>query len=81
MYYVYILKSERDETYIGFTSNLRRRFDAHIFRFEYLYKRANLGIDLHEAYVSVDLARKRERVLKGHGRTKQALLKRLNGDD
>ena len=80
MFYIYVLKSERDETYIGYTSDLRRRLSEHNSG----SNRSTAGrvwrIIYYEAYASQKLARDRERVLKGHGRTKQALLQRLRED-
>ena len=66
MYYVYVLKSEKDSTfYIGSTNNLKRRFSEHnsgkVFSTK---KRMPFKIIYYEAYKSGADARRRESNLK-----------------
>lgn len=79
MYYVYVLKSEKDDQlYIGYTNDLKRRLKEHNtgenrstasrIPFELLY---------YEAYKSSRDAEKRERALKLRGNTRKHLLNRL----
>jgi len=66
MYYVYILKSKKGETYyIGMTSDLRRRMGEHR-RKEVKYTRAEDAYSLawYGAFKSKMLARKFEKYLK-----------------
>lgn len=80
MYYVYLLKSKKNnnEIYIGSTNNLKRRFSEH-----------NLGKEIstarykpwkllyYEAYQSEKDARNREMRLKNHGNSIKQLKKRI----
>ena len=77
MFYVYILKGEDGTYYCGYTSDLRQRFTAHnngenkstsYQRWQLLY---------YEAYQTKELAMRRERKLKHHGKVYQSLIKRL----
>jgi len=69
MFYVYILKNRvRDNIYIGYTSDLRRRLKEHIAKKpELIY---------YEAFKSEKDARTRERMLK-QGQTIRRLKERL----
>ena len=80
MYYVYVLQSERDEIYIGYSADLRRRLAEHNDGKNTSTRGRSWDLLYYEAYRSETAARKRERVLKGHGRSKQALLERLRED-
>ena len=80
MHYVHVLKSERGEHYIGFTSDLRRRLVEHNAGKNASTRGRSWDLLYYEACRSARPARDRERVLKGHGRGKQALLKRLMED-
>ena len=77
MFYVYVLTSERGETYIGFSGDLRRRLGEHNAGKNVSTRGRQWVLTYYEAYRTEKLARDRERILKGHGRSKQALLKRL----
>lgn len=79
MYYVYILKSERDnKIYIGSTSNLKKRLKQHSDgRVEATHYRLPLELVYYEAYREERIARKREKVLK-RGKAHMELKKRLN---
>jgi len=78
MHYVYVLRSEKNkDIYIGFTSNLKVRFNLHNrgkVRSTKAYKPWKLVY--FEAYFSKPDATKRERELKIHA-AKNELLKRL----
>ena len=80
VFYVYVLRSERGETYVGWSSDLRRRLEEHNAGQNASTRGRLWEVLYYEAYRSERLARDRERVLKGHGRTKQALLARLSED-
>jgi len=69
MYYVYLLESETSkETYVGSTTDLRRRLNEHNNGFEISTKRyMPWRLVAYEAYVSEDDAREREQKLKSHG--------------
>ena len=67
MQYVYILFSEKDrKLYIGFSSNLRSRWKAHIGGFvKATQNRRPLKLIYYESYSSMLDARRREKYLKG----------------
>jgi len=61
MYNTYIIKKERMiRYYIGYTSNLRRRFKEHSIR-------TKCKLIYYETYLDEDLAKKRELKLKQFG--------------
>ena len=68
MYYVYVLQSRVDKNvYIGYTSDLRKRFLAHNSRkLKSTKSRAPFDLVYYEAYKSRDDATKREYFLKTH---------------
>ena len=78
MFYVYVLKSEHGENYIGYTSDLRARFRTH----QSGRNRSTAGrrwkLIYYEAYETETAARKRERILKHDGRSRRALMERLS---
>ena len=80
MYYVYILRSTRGEHYIGYTADLKRRFAEHNDGKNRSTRGRVWTLLYYEAYQTERLARDRETILKKHGRSKQALLKRLCDD-
>jgi len=71
MHYVYVLRSKKDDgLYIGYSANLRKRFDQHVtgesFATSY---RGPWKLIYYEAYLERDDALGRERYLKsGSGR-------------
>lgn len=70
MYYVYLIKNHvEDETYIGYTNDLRKRFAEH--------RQKHPEIIYYEAYKSEKDARNRERMLKQRGQTVRRLKERL----
>jgi putative endonuclease len=79
MYYVYLLRSAKDDGfYIGYSSDLRLRFQEHnngeVKSTKY---RRPLELIYYEAYFKKELAEERERKLKQFGSSYIALLKRL----
>jgi len=77
-YYVYVLQSEKDNNlYIGFTPDLRSRFNKHqdgkVISTRY---RRPLKLIYYESYKNKNIAQKRERQLKT-GKAHTALRKRL----
>lgn len=79
MFYVYILKSKKDgKLYIGFTSNLRRRFKEHNMGLEKSTKhRIPFILVYYEAYISKKDAEERERKLKHFKNSYSELKKRI----
>lgn len=70
MHYVYVLRLGISEWYIGYTKDLKRRFQEHQNKYtgELIY---------YESYQSEKLARDRERKLKYYGSAWRALKKRI----
>ena len=79
MYYVYFIKSKKNsETYIGSTSDLRRRLAEHNKGMEISTKRYKpWQLVYYEAYRSEKDAREREMRLKQHGNVIKELKKRI----
>ena len=74
MTYVYLLQSPKTkQIYIGFTENLKRRFNEH----QQIQKHKGWRLIYYEAYLRREDAVKREQMLKHYGNAKQSLLKRL----
>ena len=71
MYYTYVIQSEKDDNlYVGFTKDLKRRFEKHSKgQVESTRDRRPLNLIYYEACLSQDDATKREKYLKSyHGR-------------
>ncbi len=79
VYYVYLLKSKKDESlYIGYTNDLKRRFDEHNDKKSRSTKhKAPFELVYYEAYQSSSDARFREDQLKRHAQGLSALKRRL----
>lgn len=79
MFFVYILKSSKDANlYIGYTSDLKRRFEEHNHGNSKSTKsRAPFRLLYYEAYLSEKDAKKREENLKLRARALAQLKKRL----
>jgi putative endonuclease len=80
MYYVYLLKSKKDEKfYIGYSSDLKKRITQHKAG-EVTSTSHRLPVELvyYESYTVETLARDREMKLKQFGSAYTALLKRLH---
>ena len=79
MFYVYILKSLKDnQLYIGSAVDLKKRISEHqsgrVFATKY---RLPLSLIYYEAYPQEFMARKREKQLKYFGKAYQGLKERL----
>ncbi|MBI2035216.1 MAG: GIY-YIG nuclease family protein [Candidatus Liptonbacteria bacterium] len=73
MYFIYVIKNEYNgKLYIGYTSDLNRRFKEHIQNFK------KDKIIYYEAYLRESDARAREKKLKYYGSAWRALRKRIN---
>lgn len=80
MFFVYILRSQKDEKlYIGFTNNLRRRMQEHNSGLNRSTKfRRPLELIYYEAYKSEKDAKNREKNLKLFGRALGGLKRRIS---
>ncbi len=81
MYYVYVLKSKKDNSlYLGFTGDLRRRFQEHnIGSSKYCRNKMPWELIYYEAYKVKSDAINRERKLKQFKKGYAMLKKRLLG--
>ncbi|MBI5401058.1 MAG: GIY-YIG nuclease family protein [Candidatus Yonathbacteria bacterium] len=79
MYYLYVLKSKKDEhLYVGFTNDLRRRLSEHNSgKVQSTMSRRPFDIRYYEAYSSENDARKREASLKKDGHALAQLKRRI----
>ena len=74
MFYVYLLKSPKTgQIYVGFTEDLRRRFNEH----QQLQRHKGWMLIYYEAYRDREDAAERERGLKSYGSSLQKLKTRL----
>lgn len=66
MFYVYVLQSKKNDTiYIGFTNDLRKRFEKHNRGLNFSTKSYLPWKLIHyEAYLNIEDAKRRERYLK-----------------
>ncbi|PIP24141.1 MAG: excinuclease ABC subunit C [Candidatus Nealsonbacteria bacterium CG23_combo_of_CG06-09_8_20_14_all_37_18] len=69
MFYVYLIKNSKNNTYIGYTNDLRRRIKEH--------KSKNPELIYYEAYKNEKDAKEREKKLKQRGQTVRRLKERL----
>ena len=78
MYYTYVLQSEKDNGfYIGFTKDLKLRFEEHLRgRVDSTKNRRPLGLIYYEACLTQEDATKREKYLKTYN-GRRFLYKRL----
>jgi putative endonuclease len=79
MFYVYILKSKKDESlYIGYTNDLKRRFDEHN-KGQSRFTKFKIPLELiyYEAYKSQSDAKHREKMLKRFASGYKELKKRI----
>ncbi len=79
MFYVYVLNSVTSDKrfYIGSTKDLKARLESHNQSENKATKHHQWKLVYYEAYVTECAARKREQILKHHGKTKQALMIRI----
>ncbi|MDP3014172.1 MAG: GIY-YIG nuclease family protein [Candidatus Subteraquimicrobiales bacterium] len=80
MFYLYILKSKKDDDlYIGSTNDLRRRLSEHNSgKVRSTMSRRPFELRYYEAYANKNDARKREWSLKKDGRALAQLKRRIN---
>lgn len=80
MFYVYVLKSKKDnELYIGSTNDLRKRIFLHNSKkVQSTAARTPFNLVYYEAYRVESDARKRESALKLRGQARKALMERIN---
>ena len=77
MYYVYVLKSEADEFYTGYTANLKERLEQHNSGINQSTKGHQWELVYYEAYVHRQYAHKREQALKKNRRMSKFLMERI----
>jgi len=79
MFYVYVLKSLRDQKlYIGSTANLKRRFKEHnLKRCRSTKARAPFELIYYESFMNKTDSRKRELELKSNGQQRESLKARI----
>ena len=77
MYYVYLIKNENDEKYIGFTSDLKQRFEAHNSGKVSSTKGHQWTLIYYEAFQAESDARRREKALKQSGQSRRWLYSRV----
>jgi putative endonuclease len=79
MYYVYVLKSEKDgTTYIGSTEDLERRIEEHNSgKTKSIKHKLPMELVYYEAYLTKSMALSRENKLKRNSFAKEQLYERL----
>ena len=77
MYYVYVLVSEEGKTYLGYTSDLKRRLQEHNEGKNRWTRGHRWRLVYYEAYASNTDARRRERNLKRSGQARRWLRERI----
>jgi len=80
IYFVYILKSDRDKSlYIGYTNDLKRRFVEHnTGKSRFTKHKTPYQFVYYESYASMSDAKHRESQLKKHAGAKTHLLKSIH---
>jgi len=79
MFYVYFIKSIKDNRfYVGYTNDLRRRFEDHNNgKSKYTKNFRPWKLVYYEAYETESLAKNRENKLKQHGKRYSAIIDRI----
>jgi putative endonuclease len=77
MFYVYVIRNEKHETYIGYTTDLQKRLEYHNSEHKGYTKNGSWEYVYYEAYKDEKDAREREKRLKQHGQTKRRLKERI----
>ena len=77
MFYVYVLRDERGEHYIGYSTDLKARVASHNRNQNRSTRGRTWSLIYYEAYSTDKAAKDRERILKHDGRTRRALMERL----
>ena len=78
MFYVYVLKGDDGQHYVGYSSDLKQRIKQHQSGNNESTKYQSWELIYYEAYKTEAQARDRERKLKHHGRVYQLLIERLS---
>ena len=74
MFYVYVLQNQtRDQIYIGYTEDLKRRYREH----QQLQRHKGWKLIYYEAFLSQQDAMERERKLKSYGAALHGLKQRI----
>ena len=78
MYYVYVIQNidDKDEFYLGSATDLKRRLSEHNLCPGHYTSGRKWRVVYYEAYMSLQVARKRERSLK-KGKARMLLMKRI----
>ena len=78
-YYVYVLQNvdNQNDFYIGYTTNLKTRLNAHNTNKTTATRGRTWQIVYCEAYISEKVARKREYTIKHNGRMRTFLMNRI----
>ena len=79
MYYVYVLQSEKEKSYVGYTKDLKKRLKEHNAGRCKSTKGREWKLVYYEAYLSQDDALRREKALKSRGQAKRWLKERIEG--
>ena len=77
MYYVYVIRNEIDEFYIGYTADLKKRLAEHNAGGTQSTKNHQWELVYYEAYVNERYAHNRERTLKRNRRMNKFLMDRV----
>lgn len=79
MHYVYVIQNvaASDEFYVGFSSDLKRRFQQHNAGQNTSTRGRAWRLVYYEAYLNRGAAMKRERILKHDGRVRRFLMDRI----
>ncbi len=77
MYYVYVIRNEENKRYIGYTTNLKERLEAHNKGINRSTKDRKWELVYYEAYKSKSDAMRRERSLKNSGQGRRFLWERI----
>ena len=77
MYYVYVIRNEVNQFYIGYSSDLVKRLACHNGGKNLSTKGHQWELVYYEAYINEKYARKREYKLKNNKRMKSFFIKRV----
>ncbi len=78
MYYVYYLINEREDSYVGYSSDLKRRISEHNAGQNKSTRGHQWRLVYYEAYLNKEDAQARERALKMRGQAKRHLKERIS---
>ena len=77
MYYVYVIKDEKENLYYGFTQDLRRRISEHNSGNNISTQGRRWTLVYYEAFLAKRDAQNREQQIKQHGQAKRWLNQRI----